>query len=180
MHADAIPYKTELARNTLQQRDALPRGHRLFLIMVDGQKSLRQLAEAAKHLDIDDLVLRSLVESGLIQWQAMSRRTFNMPSAVDAPSPPSTPRVAPARSPRSLAAAKIYAMDLAALMLPGQDGGIRDAARNVTDAGEMHAWLTEAAQQIAARAGDERAALFVAKVASVLPVDFLLAAKTPQ
>ena len=66
MLADAIPCKTALARQSLLQRDALPRAHRLFLILIDGQKSLRQLSVASRQLGIDHATLEALTHAGLI------------------------------------------------------------------------------------------------------------------
>jgi hypothetical protein len=68
MHLDVIPSKTDRAREVLLRRDALPRNQRLFLVMIDGRKSLRELAEAARELDIDNVALASMVNAGLVQW----------------------------------------------------------------------------------------------------------------
>ena len=100
---DAVPCKTERARAVLQQRDALPRGRRLFLIMVDGRRPLRDLAEAARGLGIDDDALAAMVADGLLRWQGTAAA-------------PAAPLAAPASEPAaprpvaSLAAAKLYAM----------------------------------------------------------------------
>ena len=69
MHLDVIPRKTDRACEALRERNALPRNQRLFLIMVDGHKSLRDLSEAAAQLGIDGVALASMVNAGLFHWQ---------------------------------------------------------------------------------------------------------------
>lgn len=173
MLASAIPRKTEHAKLVLQGRD-FPgtRAQRLFLIMVDGRKPLRELAGPASHLGIDEAALQQLLDAGLIEW--VPRTTQRSAPAADtaAPTAPPTPaQPSPARSPRTMAAAKMYVLDLATLMLQGQDREVRDAAREVTDAEQMKDWLNATAERIADRAGTERAAAFVARVIEVLPDD---------
>jgi hypothetical protein len=68
MHLDIIPSKTPLAREVLLRRDALPRAQCLFLAMVDGTKSLRELSESALQLGIGPAALAALVNAGLLQW----------------------------------------------------------------------------------------------------------------
>jgi len=167
MHPDVIPRKTERARTLLLQRDALPRSRRLFLIMIDGQKSLRDLSDAARQLGIDSAMIASMVNAGLVQWQRDEPAPLPAKRVVATATAGQTP--APSFS---LAAAKFYAMNLTALMLPGEDAELREAARQVTDADGLRNWLGTAAMQIAARAGDDRGNLFLGKVAGMLPADF--------
>src|SRR5262245_12053583 len=141
MHSSAIPRKTELAKVVLQGRD-FPgtRAQRSFLIMVDGRKPLRELAEAAEQLGVDDAAVTALVDAGLIEWvRRPSERAASAGSNGPQPSPtratsgtaaqPRRAPVAPARAPRSMAATKMFVLDLATLMLQGQDGEVREAAR---------------------------------------------------
>ncbi len=72
-----------------------------------------------------------------------------------------------------LVAVKLYAMDLVALLLPGQDHALRDAARDVRDADSLRTWIERCADEIARRNHPERAELFRVRVASQLPPDFL-------
>ena len=166
MHLDTVLCKTELARELLLRRDSIPRHQRSFIIMVDGQKTLGELSEAAKQLGVDHSVLSVMVNSGLLQPRVEPSRLRNRdvrPPA--APAPPSQPSF-------SLAAAKLYSMDLVALMLPGEDGELRELAREVTDAPALRAWLVEACAQIQERSSEERAKLFLSKVGDMLPAGF--------
>ena len=172
MHLDTIPRKTDLARNMLQGRDTLPRAQRLFLIMIDGRKSLRELSEPAARLGIDNVALASLANAGLIHWsrdEASPLRT----RAELVPTAETTPASAERGIP--LVAVKLYAMDLVALMLPGQDHDLRTEAREVGDADAMRAWLLRCADEIARRSDADRAELFRVRVASQLPANFLAA-----
>lgn len=168
MHLDVIPCKTDLARSMLQRRDTLPRPQRLFLIMIDGHKSLRELSEAATQLGIDNVALAALANAGLIQWSrdddAASRER---PAGAPAPAAASAQRGVP------LVAVKLYAMDLVALLLPGKDQALRDAARQVGDADGLRAWLVRCADEIAQLNDPDRAELFRLRVESQLPPDFL-------
>ncbi|GAA0755094.1 hypothetical protein LRH25_29195 [Ideonella azotifigens] len=173
MNPDAIPCKTELARELLRQRNALPRSQRLFLIMIDGRQPLRHFAQAAAQLGIGASALNNLVSDGLLQWGA-NQPAPGQKAAAPLPAEPEPPTASPQRAPApmpSLAAAKMYAMDLAALMLPGQDGAIRQASRAVIGPGELRIWLGETARLIAEQAGPQRAALFLEKVGAMLPDD---------
>ncbi len=172
---DAIPRKTERAREALKERAALPHNQRLFLIMVDGRKSLRELAEPAERLGIDRRALAAMAHGGLLQ---LRKPPAGPPSTISTfgdeslPFAEAEPERTPPRPMPSLAATKLYAIDLMALMLPGQDGALRDAARQLTDADGMRRWLGQASAQIAARASEERASLFMEKVGGMLPSDF--------
>lgn len=155
-----VPRKTPLARELLKER-AFPgtRAQRLFLIMVDGRQPMARLAPLAEGLGVDRQGVQALVEAGLLEW-------VEGPCATAA-APAGPARVG--RPARSLAAAKMYAIDLAALMLMGQDREVRLAARDVADVAQMHAWLAGTAARIAAVAGGERAALFLDKVGAAMP-----------
>ena len=170
MHLDDIPRKTDRAREALLQRNALPRNQRLFLIMVDGCKSLRDLSEAAAQLGINGVALASMVNAGLVQWQR--RDVLSEPGASPiSETAAATEQQAPTPLP-SLAATKFYAIDPVTLMLSGQDHALREAARQIVDADGLRKWLFDAESQILERAGTDRAALFLAKVGAMLPADF--------
>ncbi len=172
MHLDIVPRKTELARDMLQRRDTLPRPQRLFLIMIDGHKSLRELSEAARQLGIDNAALAKLANAGLIQWSRDDGvRDRELSEATTAPE--AAPQAAPAERGIPLVAVKLYAMDLVALLLPGQDHALRDAAREVGDADGLRTWIAHCADEIARRNHPDRAELFRVRVASQLPSDFL-------
>jgi hypothetical protein len=169
VNPDVIPRKTERAREALKARAALPHNQRMFLIMVDGRKSLRELAQVAGQLGIDEQALAAMARDGLLQLRRPPGAPVP-PAVVAEPEPaPAAPRALP-----SMAAVKLYAIDLMALMLPGQDGPLRESARQLTDPAGMRLWLNEAATQIAARASDERAQLFMARVGDMLPPGFLV------
>ena len=175
MHLDDIPRKTDRAREALLQRNALPRNQRLFLIMVDGCKSLRDLSEAAAQLGINGVALASMVNAGLVQWQrrdVVSEPGASPISETVGRTAAATEHQAPTPLP-SLAATKFYAIDLVALMLSGQDHALREAARQIVDADGLRRWIVDAESQILERAGIDRAALFLAKVGAMLPADFL-------
>ena len=172
MHLDIVPHKTDLARDMLQRRDTLPRSQRMFLIMIDGRKSLRDLSEAAQQLGIDNAALARLANAGLIHWsrdeiEAEGPRPVATPIQEPAPAQAAAERTVP------LVAVKLYAMDLVALLLPGQDHALRDAARDVSDAHSLGAWIERCAGEIAQRNHPDRAELFRERVASQLPSDFL-------
>ena len=114
MHLDIVPNKTARAREVLLRRDALPHNQRLFLIMIDGQKSLRDLSQAASQLGIDSVALAALVNAGLVAWHGGEGGAASGAGRA----PAATPEGHAPRSLPSLAAAKLYAIDLAALMLP--------------------------------------------------------------
>lgn len=172
MHLDVIPRKTDLARDMLQRRDTLPRSQRMFLIMIDGRKSLRELSDAAQQLGINNAALASLANAGLIHWsrdevEADRARPAAVAAQGDAPAESAAERTI------ALVAVKLYAMDLVALLLPGLDHALRDAARDVRDADSLRTWIERCADEIAQRNHPERAELFRVRVASQLPSDFL-------
>ncbi len=172
MHLDVVPRKTDLARDMIQRRHTLPRSQRMFLIMIDGRKSLRDLSEAASQLGIDNAALASLANAGLIQWSRDDSAPERAPVGI---MPASGLANATSTAQRSvpLVAIKLYAMDLLALLLAGQDHALRDAARQVGDADSLRVWLVRCADEIARLNNSDRAELFRVRVESQLPPDFL-------
>ena len=152
------PRKTPLAREWLERRDApLERAHRSLLITVDGRRTGRELVRLADALGLGPAGLEALEELGLIEW----------PTVIVAPAP--VPAPAPAgRAAPSLAAAKLYAMDLATLMLGGQDRHLRALAADVQTRDALEAWCELAARAIEAQAGAERAERFLEKTTGML------------
>jgi len=158
---------TTVFAKTAQARKALrdggfpgPRAHRLFLIIVDGRKTLRELAAPLRSLNLDEQQLRQMMTDG---WLGVN--------AAPAADPP--PRAAPAGDapppPPSLGAVKMYALDLLALMLPGRDAGLRAATRELHDEPALREWIERAADAIGRHAGDDRAAVFRERVGRQLP-----------
>lgn len=159
------------------------RAQRLFLITVDGHQPMTRLGPIAQSLGIDDQDVQALVDAGLIEWIARPRSTAAVAieprraplepvaatSAVHDDHAAATETITADRRVRSLAAAKMYALNLASLMLVGQDREVRLASREVVDETQLRGWLLDAASRIAAAAGQERATLFLDKVATVLP-----------
>ena len=145
-----IPRKTPAARQLLQaSRQALSPGLRMLLITVDGHKSLAELKAFAQGLGLTDAAFQRLSAEGLIAW--------GEETTVD-------PRAA--ERTKSLVRAKLFAMDLAARMLAGQDRELRELARRVDSESAFHAWLDECAGAIAQAGSAERAALFRERVAA--------------
>lgn len=155
----AVLAKTVQARNALRD-GSFPgsRSQRLFLIIVDGRKSLRELAAPLRSLGLDEAGLRQMLADG---WLA---------SAVNACAPAAVAAApAPARAQLPLAAVKMYALDLVALMLPGRDAALRASVREVQGEADLRAWIECAAEAIAAHAGADRAAVFRERVGRQMP-----------
>lgn len=158
---------TTVFAKTAQARKALrdggfpgPRAHRLFLIIVDGRKTLRELAAPLRSLGLDEAGLRQLMADGWLGVNAApaAGSTARAAAAVDAPPPAA-----------SLGAAKMYALDLLALMLPGRDAGLRAATREVHDEAALREWIERAAAAIGRHAGEDRAGVFRERVGQQLP-----------
>lgn len=65
---------------------------------------------------------------------------------------------------RRLLRAKVYALDLVARMLAGQDGDLRALARHIDNEEGLLLWIEVAAQHLRERAGDERSERFRQRV----------------
>ncbi len=161
--------KTDLARQMLgSPRRDLPAGHRMLLITVDGRRDLRQLRELARNMGLDASVVEDLYGRGLIA--PMEADLLAQQEAHRAAERERAHREALARQQaatqqaRQLARAKLYAMDLVARMLVGQDGELRALARHIDSEDGLQLWIEAAAQQIRERSSDERAERFKARV----------------
>jgi hypothetical protein len=164
MSSRARPVKTELCRRLLLDRHTpISRAHRSFLIMVDGQRHLGDLDAALAILGMGTADLHSLTRLGLLAWEGAPGADSD---AAVAPGARSSSRVA---GNRSLAAAKLFALELTGRMLARRDQPLRDAARDVTCEDELLPWLNHCALLIAELASPERAALFIDKVHAVVP-----------
>jgi hypothetical protein len=155
-----IPYaKTEAARALLLARDAtLTPALRALLIMIDGKKPVTDLLPAIKALSLKAEDVHGLLSRGLIEPCA--------PPPAVRPAPAPEPSASPARS---LAAAKFYALGQLTLILGHGDAMLRHAAREVVDQPSLLAWLTACEREVAAFAGDARAARFMTLVRELLP-----------
>lgn len=153
-----IPYaKTEAARALLRARDAtLTPPLRALLIMIDGKKPVTDLLPAIKALSLKAEDVHGLLSRGLIEPCPPPRDVRPAPEASASPA-------------RSLAAAKFYALGQLTLILGHGDAMLRHAAREVVDHPSLLAWLAACEQEVAAFAGDARAARFAALVRELLP-----------
>lgn len=145
--------KTDLSRRLLNDRAAMPPAWRMWLITVDGRRSENELLTLAAGLGLDgSALIERLAADGWI--------------ADAAPAAPPPADTTPAR--RRLAAARMFAIDLAARMLAGRDAELRESWREVQDEASFERWLGDCAGRIAEVAGQDRAALFVQRVEGVL------------
>lgn len=76
---------------------------------------------------------------------------------------------------RRLLRAKVYALDLVARMLAGQDGDLRALARHIDNEEGLLLWIEVAAQHLRERAGDERSERFRQRVLEELGLASALA-----
>ena len=153
MHADAIPRKTDAAHAVLGNRQALPAALRMLLITVDGRKPLTQLRTVARSLGLDDAAFARLRDEGLIAWDGMVSQE-------------QTETLALAEQAKRLVRAKFFALDLAARMLAGKEGALREQAREVNSESSFQVWMDDCAARIAQAADAERARLFRERVAA--------------
>lgn len=174
--AQLVP--TTVLAKTVQARKALRDGgftgsrpQRLFLIIVDGRKTLRELAAPLRSLGLDEPALRRMLAEG---WLAVNPPPASAVGAARGPSGTSAPGTEPVRSTPSLGAVKMYALDLVALMLPGRDAALREAARQVQDGQRLRDWVELAAGIIAQQAGPQRADVFRERVQERMPDPGLL------
>lgn len=147
-------HKTDLSRRLLNDRGAMPPAWRMWLITVDGRRGEPELLALAAGLGLDG---RALIER-------LAREGW-ITDAAASPASPAAPAT-PAR--RRLAAARMFAIDLAARMLAGRDAELRESWREVQDEASFQRWLGDCAGRIAEAAGPDRAALFVQRVELVL------------
>ncbi|MDP4300046.1 hypothetical protein [Leptothrix discophora] len=168
MSASPVLFKTDLGRAVLRDR-ALPqaqglnRARRSLLIMVDGRRTLRELGPAIDALGLVREDLQWLVDRRLMRWGDATG------------SPVLAGEAGPTRPAgnRSVAGAKLYALDLLGRLLAQEDAPLREAARAVTHDAHLMPWLRQCAVDIARRSTEDRAALFLVKVQSMVPEHLL-------
>ena len=153
-----IPQKTERARDLLTQpRHVLPAALRMLLITIDGRKDFAALRVIARSTGLDDKAFAWMRDEGLISWPGMVSAAEQAAQIAQAQRQERL---------RGLVRAKMYALDLATLMLAGKEAGLRERAREVDSESRFHAWIDECAATIGGVAGPERAELFRARVTS--------------
>jgi len=124
--------KTDAGRREIATRGgALSRSSRALLIMVDGQVTGEDLAVRAGQLGLEAQAVFELMHAGFIQ---RATDAAGEPVFVQADAPqPATPKPAgPARK-RSLAAARMYLMDIAARTFSSAEHPIRQRLVEATD-----------------------------------------------
>lgn len=162
------PQKTAAARIYLNQQPGqhgaaakqptLTRAQRMLLITVDGQRSVAELMSLARSLGLDETVLRQLESQGLICRSNADQLAQQRERATEQD-----------RRARMLAAAKLFALELASRMLVGQDEKLREQMRAVQSESAFWDWLAQCESSITLAADAERAALFRHRVAANLP-----------
>ncbi|CAJ0815758.1 MULTISPECIES: hypothetical protein [Ralstonia] len=124
--------KTDAGRREIATRNgALSRSSRALLIMVDGQATGEDLAVRANQLGLQALAVLELLQAGFIQIAAdVAGEPAFVPVAEPQPEPPKP--AAPNRK-RSLAAARMYLMDIAARTFSSAEHPIRLRLVEATD-----------------------------------------------
>ena len=124
--------KTDAGRREIATRNgALSRSSRALLIMVDGQATGEDLAVRASQLGLQAQAVLELLQAGLIQIAAdVAGEPALVPVAEPQPEPPKP--AAPNRK-RSLAAARMYLMDIAARTFSSAEHPIRQRLVEATD-----------------------------------------------
>lgn len=156
--------KTDAGRRALSERRfAGTPAQRALFILLDGRQPLRRLAAAARALGV-----------GMHDVEALAALGYIAPAqaavAAEAALPPAEPAPVVSRTtPRSLAAAKFYALEQVGRMLGQADGALREAAREVADRDSLLRWLQDCRHALQQVAGEERAGLFLARVQELLP-----------
>ena len=124
--------KTDAGRREIATRNgALSRSSRALLIMVDGQATGEDLAVRASQLGLEAQAVLELLQAGFIQIAA---DVAGEPALVQVAEPQPEPLkpAAPNRK-RSLAAARMYLMDIAARTFSSAEHPIRQRLVEATD-----------------------------------------------
>ncbi|GCB02828.1 hypothetical protein [Ralstonia sp. SET104] len=129
--------KTDAGRQEIATRSgALSRSSRALLIMVDGQVTGEDLAMRAGQLGLQAQAVFELVQAGLIQRaaDAAGEPTFVQVAEPQSEAPqPAAAKPATANRKRSLAAARMYLMDIAARTFTSAEHPIRQRLVEATD-----------------------------------------------
>ena len=119
--------KTEAGRLEIAARSGtLNRSNRALLIMVDGQTTGEDLAARAHQIGLGEQAIIELVNAGLIRRQ---ERVGN----AQVTEPEAAPKPATPNRKRSLAAARMYLMDIAARTFTSAEHPIRQRLVEATD-----------------------------------------------
>ena len=120
--------KTEAGRLEIAARSGtLNRASRALLIMVDGQATGEDLAARAHQIGLGEQAVLDLLRAGFI------RRQDGANNAPVAESEAATPKAATPNRKRSLAAARMYLMDIAARTFTSAEHPIRQRLVAATD-----------------------------------------------
>ncbi|WP_104654512.1 hypothetical protein [Ralstonia insidiosa] len=124
--------KTDAGRREIATRNgALSRSSRALLIMVDGQATGEDLAVRASQLGLQAQAVLELLQAGFIQIAA---DVAGEPTLVQVAEPqPEPPKPAAPNRKRSLAAARMYLMDIAARTFSSAEHPIRQRLVEATD-----------------------------------------------
>jgi len=126
--------KTDAGRREIATRNgALSRSSRALLIMVDGQATGEDLAARAGQLGLEAQAVLELLQAGFIQSTA---DVVGAPTFVQVAEPPVAepqPKPAAPNRKRSLAAARMYLMDIAARTFSSAEHPIRQRLVEATD-----------------------------------------------
>jgi hypothetical protein len=166
--------KTDLGRQMLAQRAAMAAAVRMWLITVDGKRDETELLALAQGLGLDGhSTIERLLRDGWISGEAgpeTAPRSSRPETAQLEAASPTVPAQASqaAQEARKLAAARMFAIDLACRMLAGREGDLRDRWRCVDDMKSFEQWISECAARIFDDAGPERAGIFLDRVSEVL------------
>ncbi|WP_420993693.1 hypothetical protein ACKI2N_015295 [Cupriavidus sp. 30B13] len=133
--------KTEAGREVLGQRaGTLDRRSRALLIMVDGRTSMADMVSRAGQLGLDASAVMQLIDGGLVKLAAGPAGAAQgapaaQPAAPAAPAATPSPAPAPAEAgrKRSLAAARMYLMDVMARTFGTSDHPLRARLVEATD-----------------------------------------------
>ncbi|WP_454722729.1 MULTISPECIES: hypothetical protein [Cupriavidus] len=128
--------KTAAGRALLGQRTgALDRRSRALLIMVDGRTSIADMVSRAGQLGLDAGAVAQLIEGGFVQVAARAAAAAPARPREDLAAPAAVPVPVPveATTKRSLAAARMYLMDVMARTFGTPDHPLRGQLVEATD-----------------------------------------------
>lgn len=126
--------KTEAGRHEIATRGGvLSRSSRALLIMVDGQASGEDLAARAGQIGLGAQAVLDLVQAGFIRSLVGADTTRAVEPVAAVTMEPAAPKPAMPNRKRSLAAARMYLMDIAARTFSAADHPIRQRLVEATD-----------------------------------------------
>jgi len=123
--------KTEAGRQEIAARGgALSRSNRALLIMVDGQATGEDLTAKAHQIGLGEQAIIELLRAGFIRRH---EDAGNVPPVAELEPEPDAPKPATPNRKRSLAAARMYLMDIAARTFSSAEHPIRQRLVAATD-----------------------------------------------